>query len=246
MHGRPTNGHESPYLLTGFTACKTCTGSLCIQTERRKATRLSYYACTTHLRRGAEACAEAMHAPMEALDRAVLTAIEHEVLHPAVIAQAIHKALQQIRLREDEHPDVRRGVIQKDLEKIGGALDRLAQAVAEGGTLPTLLALIQKHEERRIMLEAELATLDGLIVTPFNPSRVEDELRSYLKDWSGLAQRHPAQTRQILRKLLPNRIRVWREGRGREKCYRFEGEAAVGNLFSGAFCIERTGVPNGI
>jgi DNA invertase Pin-like site-specific DNA recombinase len=26
LHGRPTNGHESPYLLTGFTACKECKG----------------------------------------------------------------------------------------------------------------------------------------------------------------------------------------------------------------------------
>jgi hypothetical protein len=155
-----------------------------------------------------------MHAPMVALDRAVLETIEHEVLHPAVIAKTIQKALQQLRPREDEHPDVRRGAIQKDLEKIGVALDRLAQAVAEGGTLPTLLALIQKHEERRILLEAELAALDGLIVAPFNLSRVEDQLRSYLKDWSGLAQRPPAQARQIVRKLLPEkqRIRIRHEG----------------------------------
>ncbi len=36
-----------------------------------------------------------------------------------------------------------------------------------------------------------------------------------------------------VRKLLPNPIRVWREGRGRERCYRFEGEVAVGKLFNG-------------
>ncbi len=75
---------------------------------------------------------------------------------------------------------------------------------------------------------------------------MEDQLRGYLKDWSGLAQRHPAQTRQILRKLLPNRIRVWREVRDGEKAYCFEGEAAVGKLFNGLVHIERSGVPNGI
>lgn len=83
-------------------------------------------------------------------------------------------------------------------------------------------------------------------MTQFDPVRVEEELRGYLKDWSGLAQRHPAQARQILRKLLPNRIRVWREVHNGEKRYFFEGEAAVGNLFKGIANIERSGVPNGI
>ena len=60
-----------------------------------------------------------------------------------------------------------------------------------------------------------------------------------------LAQAHPAQTRQILRKLLPSRIRVWRKVRGGEKSYHFEGEAAIGRLLNGLVNIESVGVPNG-
>lgn len=243
--GRPTNGHESRYLLTGFSTCKTCNGSLCVQSERRNARRTDYYACTTHIRRGATACAEAMYAPMEALDRAVLAAIEQDVLHPAVLTKALGKALQQLR-PQDEAPSVRRSALQKELAKVEGALARLTHAVVEGGSLATLLDEMKKYEEQKTRLATELAVLDGLAVTPFDPVRVEEELRSYLKDWSGLAQRHPAQTRQILRKLLPNRVRVWREIRGGEKVYRFEGEAAVGKLFHGVVNIERSGVPNGI
>jgi len=147
-----------------------------------------------------------MLAPMEILDRSVLTAIEQEVLHPAVIVKALEKAIQQLRPRTNDYPTVRRQAIQKELAKVEAALARLAQAVVEGGTL---------------------ATLDGLATAPFDAVRVEQELQGYLKDWSGLAQRHPAQTRQILRKLLSNRIRVWREVREGEKVYRFKGEAAV-------------------
>lgn len=246
LHGRPTNGHESPYLLTGFTACKTCAGSLIVQSESRKGRRAFFYACATHCRRGAESCAEVMLSPMEALDRAILGTLEQEVLHPAIISKAIEKALQQLRPQENDDPDVRRQKMLKDLEHVGTALDRLAQAVAEGGTLATLLALIRKQEERRTLLEAELATLDGLIAAPFNPARIEHELRTYLKEWSGLAQRHPAQARQILRKLLPSRIRVWREVREGEKVYLFEGEAALGNFFNGIAHVEKIGVPNGI
>ena len=58
--------------------------------------------------------------------------------------------------------------------------------------------------------------LDSLTMTPFDPAQVEHELHGYLTNWPSLAQAHPAQTRQILRKLLPSRIRVWREVRGGE------------------------------
>ena len=88
--------------------------------------------------------------------------------------------------------------------------------------------------------------LDSLTMTPFDPAQIEHELRGYLTNWHSLAQAHPAQTRQILRKLLPSRIRVWREVRGGEKTYHFQGEAAVGRLFNGLVSVERSGVPNGI
>ncbi len=88
--------------------------------------------------------------------------------------------------------------------------------------------------------------LDTLTMTPFDSVAVEQELRRYLKDWPSLALAHPAQTRQILRKLLPSRIQVWREVRRHEKVYYFQGEAAVGKLFNGLVNIERSGVPNGI
>ena len=141
---------------------------------------------------------------------------------------------------------MRRQALQKDLATVEAALDRLAHAVAEGERLSTLLSEIRKHEDQRTRLCTELAMLDSLTMTPFNPAKIEHELRSYLTNWPSLAQAHPAQTRQILRKLLPSRIRVWREVRGGEKTYHFQGEAAVGRLFNGLVSVERSGVPNGI
>ncbi len=69
---------------------------------------------------------------------------------------------------------------------------------------------------------------------------------SYLTDWPSLAQRHQVQTRQILRKLLPNRIRVWSVVGEAEKRYHYEGEAAVSRVFSKLVRFKRFGVPNGI
>jgi len=119
-------------------------------------------------------------------------------------------------------------------------------AIATGGSLSTLLSAVKDREERRTRLQAELAAFDGLTFTPFDAVHMEEELRSYLADWPSLAQRHHGQTRQILRKLLPSRIRVWREVAGKGKRYRFEGEAAVGRFFSGLVRVKRFGVPNGM
>ena len=69
-------------------------------------------------------------------------------------------------------------------------------------------------------LQAELALLDGVPMSAFDVDRAAQELRGYLNDWSALTSRHPAQTRQILRKLLLSRIRLSHEGDG---SYRFTG-----------------------
>ena len=107
-----------------------------------------------------------------------------------------------------------------------------------------LLVAVHEREERRTRLQAELAALDGLSFAQFDAPAMEHELRSYLADWPSLAQRHPAQTRQLLPKLLPRRIRVWRELCGEEKRYRFDGEAAVGRFFSDLVGVKSLGVPN--
>ena len=111
--------------------------------------------------------------------------------------------------------------------------------------MPALLSAVHNREERRTRLHAELATLDGVPFAQFDAVTIEHELRSYLLDWPSLAQRHRAQTRQILRKLLPNRIRVWREVVGADKRYHFQAEAAVGRFFSELVGVKSFGVPNG-
>lgn len=244
LHGRPTNGHESPYLFTGFTECKVCKGSLFIRSRSHGKRRAYHYGCTTHYQRGPEKCSEPMLLPMELLDRAILGKVDH-VLQPAILTRAVEKALQQLQNPNDD-PKARCEVLQNSLAHIEAELARLATAIATGGSMAALLSAIHDREERRTSLHAELAAIDGIPFVPFDADRVEEELRSYLADWPSLAQQHPAQTRQILRKLLPRRIRVWREVIGVEKHYRFEGEAAIGKFFSGLVGVKRFGVPNGI
>ena len=244
LHGRPVNGKESPYLFTGFTACQHCGGSLYVRSHRYGTRRTFHYACTTHYQRGPEKCPEPMLMPMALVDRAILEQIEHDVLQPSVVAKAIERA---VRLLHDpgEQPDARREALQKELQHLKAELARLTMAIAAGGTLQSLLTAVQEREARQAGVQAELALLDGVSVALFNAEQVEEEMRRYLMDWSQLGQRHPAQTRQILRKLLPEkqRITVRHEGHGR---YRFSGVAVLGGVFKGFVVGKYFGVPNGI
>lgn len=245
LHGRPTNGHESPYLLTGFTCCGHCGGSVYVRSRSHGNRRAYHYCCVVHYQRGPETCPERLLLPVPDVDRAILTALEQDVMQPAIITKALEKALQQLQT-DRENPADRKEALLKELRGLETELNRFTQAIAAGGTLPTIMSAVQERETRRVKVQAELALLDGTPIGQFDAGQVEHELRGYLKDWSSLTSRHPAQTRQILRKLLPSRIRLSHDAQG---VYRFEGTAAVGRMLSGMLGNQegkKVGVPNGI
>src|SRR5687767_3470094 len=119
--------------------------------------------------------------PMNLLNREILDALEQRVLHPAIVTRALDKAMQELQIGlNDGNPDTRRKEFQKELLHIETELARLTTAIAIGGTLATLLAAVQEREERRLLVIAKLAELDGWSAVPFDAGRVEEELRSYL------------------------------------------------------------------
>lgn len=245
LHGRPTNGHESPYLLTGFTCCGHCGGSVYVRSRSHGNRRAYHYCCVVHYQRGPEACPERLLLPVPDVDRAILTTLEQDVMQPAIVTKALEKALQQLQADREDPADRKEGLL-KELRGLETELNRFTQAIAAGGSVPTIMSAIQDRETRRVKVQAELALLDGTPIGQFDAGQVEQELRGYLKDWSSLTSRHPAQTRQILRKLLPSRIRLSHDAEG---VYRFEGTAAVGRMLSGMLGNREgkwCGVPNGI
>jgi len=54
-------------------------------------------------------------------------------------------------------------------------------------------------------------------------------LEARVREWRGLLRGAPQRARQILRKLLPDRLRVDRTPEG----YRFSGHIAITSLFAG-------------
>lgn len=62
--GRPVNGIESKYLLTGLAGCTVYNGSLAVRSRAHGRHQVFFYAYTSHVLRGQRACSNGLHLPM--------------------------------------------------------------------------------------------------------------------------------------------------------------------------------------
>lgn len=227
--GRPVNGIESRYLLTGHSACGECGGSLTVRPRRHGA----YYECLTRVQRGRAVCGNSMTMPMEAADRAVLDAIEGTLLRPDMVAAAIEEAA--ARLRPDpEQQAGQRQRLQAELGRVETGLGRLADAIAGGIEFRSLKEAVREREQERERLQQELAALDQLAqVGQLDHARLRRALTAKLDDWRGLLRRHVKEARRILAALLDGRLRFMPREDERGGNYVFEGAGRLEPVLEG-------------
>ena len=93
LWGRPANGIESKYLLTGLAACGWCGGTLEVRSGggAHRDRRRHFYGCTSYHRRGTTVCRNRFELPLVPTEQAVLEAVEHEVLDPEVVTLAVNE-----------------------------------------------------------------------------------------------------------------------------------------------------------
>ena len=229
LWGRPTDGVESKYLLTGLARCGVCGGSLVVRSRSHGGRRAFFYGCTSYHHRGRTVCTNALEMPLAAADEAVLSHLESDALCPEVMEAALARAVQQLATPE---PDAgkRRRVLKATRKKLERDLAQLTVAITAGGPLKTLVSAIKTAERQVDQVDTELAGLDGrACVSGGERQRIERELRVRLDDWRGLLRRHVPQARQILRKLLVDRV-VFTP---KTDYYEFTGSWTLGKLVSG-------------
>ena len=169
--------------------------------------------------RGRVVCANNLEVPLEATDHAVLTAVEHDVLRVEVLETALSKAMEPLQPAREvgDGPQEHRSA-----RSSPGWRPRSAawpHAIAAGGDLPALLALLQERERRRAYVRGELAgsTASGppRRARDCDMGRVLDSLREQLTDWQGLLRQEAPQARQALSALLAGRLIFTPRGEGR-------------------------------
>jgi len=90
---------------------------------------------------------------MDLLDAEVLATLQHDILRPSVIEQAIALALKELSPRRQ---DVAREAIERELALVRAECDRLAEGICRGGPLGVLLERLTRRQARRVPLERQL------------------------------------------------------------------------------------------
>ena len=232
--GKPANGIESKYLLTGLAVCGTCHGSLTARSRSHGRQRQLFYHCLTNVTRGRRICDNDLIAPLEAAEAAVRETFERHVLRPDVVTAVLREAMQQLQPAQNTQA-TRRAEIERQLAQVRTELARLTEAIIAGGDLPTLTQAMKDRERRRAQLERELQGLADLAeVSQISVADLERELSLILDDWRALLAKHAPQARQVLRKLLDGRLAFTPQEEDGVRYYEFTGKGVLDPILTGA------------
>ena len=198
--GKPANGVESKYLLTGMAACGECGGGMAVYSRKggSRGQRAFFYACP---RARVDRCGNDLEVRMETADSAALSMLADDVLAPDVVELALTKLTDMLD-SPAEDVAARRARLTASLQQSEKELANLSRAVAAGEPPETLLRAMRERERE---CEASRAKLEGLAEGP-RLRKAENDIRGealrLLEDWRGLLGRHVGTSRQLLRKVL--------------------------------------------
>jgi site-specific DNA recombinase len=242
LWGRPADGHESKYLLTGLSRCGVCGGTLIVRSRSHGHRRAYFYACSSFNHRGKTVCANSLEMRVQDADQGVLTALERELLDPEILEAAIARAAARVAA-PPEDLETRRHTLEIARTHAETALARLTQAVAEGGSVATLLQAIRDQERHHDRIRAELADLDRPRVVPLSLAQLTALARTKAEEWQALLRKHAPIARQMVRKLVEGRILFTPDRETRRYTFRVTGTLA--NFFSGIVCPQALASPTG-
>jgi hypothetical protein len=142
---------------------------------------------------------------MAAADGAVQQLLATEVLRPAVVDQALTRALEV--LRTDADGSGRLQALTRDLAAVEAELRNLAETAAKGGAVPVILKALKDREADGRRLQAELTACAAEPAATREPAHVlRAQLRGFLDDWQGLLSGNVAEARPLLDLVLADRI----------------------------------------
>ena len=140
-----------------------------------------FYGCSAYHRKGKHVCDNGLTIPADALEDAVLQAVEDIVLDPSVVQAAVDEATERIVSAGGEHGQVK---LRDDISQLDIELTRLADAVAMGGDSITLTSEIQKREARREELHAALqASTHHAVTASRSRPGIRRDLEKRIRDW---------------------------------------------------------------
>ena len=160
-------GATSRYLLPGLARCVPCNGGMQVRSRTRSSgPDRRFYGCTTHFHRGETVCGNGVEVPMEAMDDAVLGSIS-DIFTPDLERELVARLLRRSDEQATADP---RAPLDAELGTVERQLANLTDAVAQGGTTPSLVERLRAPEQQRQALVDTLQTMPAK-VTRLRPDR---------------------------------------------------------------------------
>ena len=121
-----------------------------------------------------------------------------------------------------------------ELSQTQQRVDCLVDALADGSLPHELRTRLSAETSRKKLLENELQRLEAVDqVTTMNVEKLIARVNVKVQDIIGVLGRQTPQARQMLRKLLTDKIDLEPIGSGRDRGYKFRGSLAIDRLISG-------------
>jgi hypothetical protein len=192
-------------------------------------TRVTFYLCTMHRKRGDCICSNDVVIRTDAVDAAVIKTVG-EVLDSRVIEKSIELAIGRLEEGRDQLAG-QRDRLKAELDQVEARLARLVEALVNGGPMETIVAQIKIEEERKRALATEYEPLDDVSASQaFDYATIVRELRARTADVEAVLRRQTTQARQMLRKLLDGKIAVEPITVDGRRGFRLSGRLNVGRL----------------
>ena len=120
----------------------------------------------------------------------------------------------------------------------------MVDAVKHGQQLDALLIALQNAQERRRVLEGQLARIDGPVAQRLaDPERIRAELLTRAADIRGVLARQESETRRVLQAVFTERIQFAPFNEGATRGYQFVGPGSYGEVLLGDTCPTSNGGP---
>ncbi len=235
LWGRPLDptGRGSRYLLIGLARCAHCGGGLEMRSRSHgpKAKRAKFYSCSSHYRKGKAICPNKYEIPMPAADAAVIETLLAEILTPERLQQVAERAVEMARAEREATPK-HRAELDRQLREADKALERLTDAVASGGgDVPALVEAMKDKDAQRSAIASRLSVLDTPPVA-FD-AQLEAKLTKAVEEWRTILGGQVPLARQIVSKLLTEKIIFAPEDRDGRRGFRFQATGTVEKLLAG-------------
>jgi DNA invertase Pin-like site-specific DNA recombinase len=226
--GRPVSGSAARYLLSGLATCAGCGGSMFVH---RRGAHADRWGCMTRHLRGATICGNGLEVRLDDTDAAVLTAVERHLLRVDVVETAMLKAMAEVQAQDgqDGAGDALRG----ELARLDAEVGRLADAIARGGDLPSLVALLGEREQRRAHVRAALADHERQRVAPRDAGAVLDVMRAALVEWQATLLAETGAARAALQALIRGRFVFTPVEHDGVRGYSFEAPGTIAPVIAG-------------